>query len=106
MHTQRCSCLHSTLELSDDRTFQWAMSDLMAAITRTLTQADGWLVDQHVSYDGSVLITATQSARDRTFVLSGTSRSIELARLEEDGLIAQGSFAGIEPALTALLEAA
>ena len=105
IHEQRARS-NSVMELVSVRAPQCLMPDQMTTATVVLTEAQGWFVDQHVDYDGCVMIVAARDATGQTFTLSGRVDRIELAQVDEDGMLPCGTFASLKTALDALLLAA
>ena len=97
---------HSMLELVSVRAVGSFMPDQMDATTAVLTEVQGWAVDQHVDYDGNVMIVASHDTSGQTFFLSGTPAHVELARMHGDRMVSCGTFDCIEAALETLLRAA
>ena len=102
IHEQRTRS-NSVMELVSVRAPQCLMPDQMTTATDVLAEARGWSVDQHVDYDGCVMIVAARDATGQTFALSGRMDRIELAQVHEDGMLPCGTFTSIETALDALL---
>ena len=63
-----------------------------------------WSIDRQVDYDGYVLFMISQEGCAATYIISGRSNRIEVAKLQDDELQTLGSFSDIDSAVHALLQ--
>ena len=66
-------------------------------------QAGAWSIDRQVDYDGYVLFMISRQGDTATYLISGRSDRIEVARLRGDDLQTLGCFGEIDSAVRAIL---